>query len=292
MTRKEVNNMAYAKELTKERLLQEGFTEITKDGRLFKGDREIFPFWNGKETNPNRYLCIFVYQRDSEGHLIKGKNRVYKYTRKDGSIGESISWQGKQETLGLHRIMWAWHYGEVPEGYVVDHINNKHLRIEDYHLDNLQLLTPGQNITKERICNVKEIKCKLNKPRSFYEDKLNKYLALHESAKKNNDTKAAHTLRANISQTRAKLRYYDSHMTEVEMIKQDELNKAAEKLNKKEYRKDLAELASWKKHFKETGNMSMWRECIKVEKVIQVKKDDAALIVKHALDVLHKTFAR
>ena len=284
--------MAYAKGLTKERLLQEGFTEITKDGRLFKGDREVFPSWNGKESNPNRYLCIYLSKRDSDGHLIKGTDRKVKYTRKDGSIAEYKSWAAKLDTFGLHRVIWAWHYGEVPAGFVVDHINNKHSRIEDYHLDNLQLLTPGQNIRKERICNIKEVKCQLNKPRSFYEDKLNKYLALYESAKINKDAKAAQKLRGNISQTRARLRYYDSHMTEVEMIKQDELNKAAEKANKIEYKKDLAELASWKKYFKETGNKSMWRECIKVEKVIQAKKDDAALIIRHALDVLHKTFAR
>lgn len=284
--------MAYAKELTKERLLQEGFTEITKDGRLFKGEEEIFPHWNGNKTTSNRYLCVQIYQRDAGGHLIKSKNRIRRYTRKDGSITEYNSWEAKQDTIGLHRVMWAWHYGVVPEGLVVDHINNKHSRIEDYHLDNLQLLTPGENIRKERICNIKEIKCMLNKPRSFYEDKLNNYLALYEAAKQARDINTIRNLRGNISQTRARLRYYDSHITEAQMMQNEAIKKIAEKLNKKEYRKDLAELASWKKHFKETGNKSMWRECIKVEKVIQVKKDDAALIVKHALDVLHKTFAR
>lgn len=270
--------MAYAKKLTKERLIQEGFTEITKEGRLFKGEQEVFPHWNGKEDNPNRYLSITLYQRDSEGHLIKGKARKYKYTRKDGSIGESISWQAKQDTFGLHRVMWAWHYNEVPEGYVVDHINNKHSKIEDYHLDNLQLLTPKENITKERICNVKEIRCKLNKPRSFYEDKLKKYEALYKSAKLNKDAKAAAKLRGNLSTIRARLRYYDNHKKEV--------------IEMTEFQKDLLELADWKKHFKATGSKAMWRECIRVEKAIKAKKEEAAVIVKHALEVLRNTFRR
>lgn len=267
--------MAYAKRLTKERLIQEGFTEITKEGRLFKGEQEVFPIWNSGRKG-NNYLCISLSQRDSEGHLIKGGDRIYKYTRKDGTISEYTSWKAKQDTFGLHRVIWAWHHDEVPEGYVVDHINNKHSRLEDYHLDNLQLLTPKENITKERICNVKEIPCKLDRPRSYYEDKLAKYEELYEAAKREHNAKEAHKLRCNIAQTRARLRYYDNHKKEVNEMT--------------EYKKDLMELASWKKFFKENGNKTMWHECLKVEKVIKVKKEEAAFIVKHALDVLHGKF--
>lgn len=270
--------MAYAKKLTKERLIQEGFTEITKEGRLFKGEQEIFPVWNGKEGNPNRYLCISLLKRDEQGHLIKGKDRIIKYTCKDGTISEYTTWNGIIETFGLHRVMWAWHYGEVPEGYVVDHISNKHSRIEDYYLDNLQLLTPKENVTKERICNVKEIPCKLDRPRTYYEEKLANYEAMYEAAKANKDAKKAHQLRANLAQTRARLRYYDNHKKEVTEMT--------------EFQKDCLELASWKKHFKLEGNKSMWHECCKVEKVVKKDKEAAALVVKHALEVLHRTFGR
>lgn len=271
--------MAYAKKLTKERLIQEGFTEITKEGRLFKGEREVFPRWNGKEGNPNRYLCIMVYQRDSEGHLIKGKDRIYRYTRKDGTIGEYISWSAKQETFGLHRAIWAWFHDEVPEGYVVDHISNKHSRIEDYHLDNLQLLTSKQNLAKERPDSTREIPCKLDRPRSYYEDKLAEYEKLYENAKLEHNAKNAHKHRTNIANSRARLRYYDNHTEEVN--------------NMTEYKKDLMELKSWKKHFKAAGNKAMWKECLKVEKVIKEKsQDDAALIVEHALEVIHNHFGR
>ena len=259
--------MAYAKRLTKERLIQEGFTEITKEGRLFKGEQEVFPCWNGKVGNPNRYLCIYLYQRDSEGHLIRGKDRVRKYTRKDGSIGESIGWHAKPETFGLHRVMWAWHHGEVPEGYVVDHINNKHSRIEDYHLDNLQLLTPKENVTKERICNVWELKCKLGRPRAYYEEKLAKYEVLYEEAKANKDAKAAHRLRGNVAQTRARLRYYDNHTEEVNQIKEINEMTSQEKIAREQDRKDLQILQYWKKVFRDAGNKKMWHHCCDVEKL-------------------------
>lgn len=285
--------MAYAKKLTKERLIQEGFTEITKEGRLFKGEREVFPHWNGKEGNPNRYLCIMAYQRDSEGHLIKGRDRLIKYTRKDGSIGESKNWLAKQETFGLHRVMWAWFYGEVPEGYVVDHINNQHSRIEDYHLDNLQLLTPKENITKERICNVREIPCKLDRPRSYYEDKLAKYEALHEEAKANKDADKAHHLRTNIAQTRARLRYYDNHRKEAEtlMAKKKIYTEAevARRAAKKQSVKDRKLLEQYKIMFKEAGNKGMWRQMIKVinawDTLEQIQKD-------HVFDTLHRFFSK
>ena len=269
--------MAYAKKLTKADLIADGITDITKEGRVFKGNKEIFPHWlPNKKTGD--YLGIFIYERDSEGHLIKGKDKIKKYTRKDGSIGETTSWHAKLRTIGLHRAIWAWYYNEVPEGFVVDHINNQHSTLEDYHLTNLQLLTPKQNLAKDKAPSTRELKCQLNKPRSFYEDKLKKFEALYESAKLNKDAEEAHKLRANIAQTKARLRYYDNHKKEVPEMT--------------EFQKDLLELAGWKKHFKETKNMSMWRECIKVEKAVKAKKEEAAVIVRHALEVLHNTFRR
>lgn len=272
----------YAKKLTKERLIQEGFTEITKEGRLFKGEREVFPSWNGK----NGYLCVYLHQRDADGHLIKGKDRIYKYTRKDGSISESMSWQAIPETFGLHRVMWAWHYGEVPEGYVVDHINNQHSRIEDYYLDNLQLLTPKENVAKERDdWNIRELKCKLNKPRKYYENKLNQYLDAYEKAKLNKAPELAHKLRANIANTRARLRYYDNHIEEVQEIKETTEMTLEEKILKEQDRKDLQILQYWKKVFRDAGNKKMWHHCCDVEKMW--KKGELNQLAKnHVIEVL------
>lgn len=191
----------YARKLTKEELMEHGITEVTTTGRVFKGDEEWLP------TIDNQgYFMYRVYDRDENGNKIK---QLRPDATKD--------WQYvyKARAIGLHRLMWAWHYGECPEGMVVDHINNKHEHIEDYYLSNLQLLTPAQNVAKERDnWHVWELKCDLSKPRSHFETKLEGYTQLYEQAKKDKDAKAAHKLRSNVAQTRARLRYYDSHIEE------------------------------------------------------------------------------
>lgn len=189
----------YARRLTKEEIMKSGITTVTKDGRVFRKDTEIKPI-----INASGYFVISLYELDENGNRI-----IIPYEK------SAFGYVYKLRVVGLHRLMWAWHYGEVPEGMVVDHKNNSHDHIEDYHLSNLQLLTPGENIAKERDnWHVRELKCNLNKPRSFYENKLEGYTLAHEQAKKDKDAKAAHSLRTNISQTRARLRYYDSHIEE------------------------------------------------------------------------------
>ena len=54
----------------------------------------------------------------------------------------------------------------------------------------------------------------------------------------------------------------------------------------------VEELEYWKDRFKEGGNKTMWHECCKVLKLAKEKKLEAAIIVAHALDVIHKTFSR
>lgn len=47
----------------------------------------------------------------------------------------------------IHRIVWVAANGVIPDGYVIDHINNDKT---DNRLCNLQLLTPEENSTKAR----------------------------------------------------------------------------------------------------------------------------------------------
>ena len=233
----------YARRLTKEELIENGITEVTTDGHVFKGTEEEIP----NVTNGG-YFVHDIYDKDENGSRIKimKKNSAFGYVY-------------KLRTIGLHRLMWAWHYGEVPEGMVVDHINNKHDTIEDYHLDNLQLLTPAENVAKDKQnWNTREIKCRLDVPRSFYQDKLEGYLLAYENAKTNKDAEGAHALRTNISQTRARLRYYDNNINEALKLRQA---KEEEEARKREYheraqkRKELkAEVDSARKFYKDLEN--------------------------------------
>ena len=147
---------------------------------------------------------IQFYDLDEDGNKIKiPVKRQFK-----GCSKVSDTFVYKVRTLGLHRVMWAWFNGEVPSGYVCDHINNKHDTLEDYRLENLQLLTPGENIAKERGVSTRQMKCSLKRPLSWYEDRLNMYLAKYDEAKKNHDANLVHKLRTNIADTKARIRYW------------------------------------------------------------------------------------
>lgn len=110
---------------------------------------------------------------------------------------------------------------------MVDHIDNNPLNND---VSNLQLVTPKINVTKEKTnCYTKQIKCNINRPLSFYEEKLNNYEVRYEEAKANHDADKCHKLRANIFQTRARIRYYKAHIDEANALKAEAEEKIAKK---------------------------------------------------------------
>lgn len=267
----------YAERLTKEELIANGINEITTDGQVFRTGLEVQPY-----TNSKGYLVLNLYDRDSEGNYIK----IPLKRKVKGCKNLINTYRFKSKTVGLHRAMWAWFYGEVPEGYVVDHINNSHTNREDYRLENLQLLTPGENLCKERDnWHQYEMKCKLNKSREYYENKLQYYIQAYTKAKLDKDAKLCHKLRSQVSQYRAKLRYYDSHIDEVQEIKENDKMTLEEKIEKEHDRKDLQILQYWKKVFREAGNKKMWHHCCDVEKMWKEGKLNK-LAKNHVIEVL------
>ena len=110
--------------------------------------------------------------------------------------------------------MWAWIYGVVEEGWVIDHRNNKHTSIEDYNINNLQIISQRENVTKDREASTRELKCRLDKPLSYYEDKLVYYENLYQKAVKEGNQEEARRKRCNIYQQRSKIRYWLSHKAE------------------------------------------------------------------------------
>lgn len=248
----------YASRLTKEMLIANGIELITEDGCVFKNGKQYFP-----TVSKQGYLILSLYDLDENGNKIKVPSK--KRWGNSEKIYDTYNY--KAMIVGLHRAMWAWIHGEVPEGYVVDHINNKHECIEDYHLSNLQLLTQAENVAKERPeSNKRELYCNLAKPLSFYENKLMRYLLKYDEAKQNHDTDLAHKLRSNISNTKARIRYYKAHQDEA-----DQINKLLfdEKKRKADWHNDVRDIKMIKhlaKEAKQAQNLTRFHQLNRIIK--------------------------
>lgn len=182
----------YAKELTKQYLKRIGITKVTRDGRIFVGEKELKQY----ESKLDEYLRVLLYDKVLYNYL-------YPKTKQRNS-GEVY--------VGVHRIVYCWFHNSIPNKYVVDHIDNNK---RNNNIDNLQLKTPGENIWKDREHNVYELKCKY-RPREYYEQQLEEYILKYEEAKLDKDAKRVHSLRSYISQTKAKLRYWDHYYSDYE----------------------------------------------------------------------------
>ena len=202
----------YARKLTKEDLIKYGVKEITKECKVtFNNGRVLEKEEDFIKDKINGYFKFSVYDLDENGNRIK---RPSKQRYKDKVYN---TYKYNSRIIYLHRAMIAWHYNEVPEGLVIDHINNKHDTLYDNRLENLQLTTQRENSIKDRTLSTRELKCKMNLPLSFYEDKLNTYINKYKNSK---DQKEKNKLRVYISNYRAKIKYWKSH--EEEYIKNEE----------------------------------------------------------------------
>ena len=203
------NRKTYASRLTKEMLIKSGIELITEDGIVIKNGKQFFPV-----QNKQGYLILHLYEVDEDGNKIKiPTTKICKGCKKP-----SNTYNYKLRAVGLHRAMWAWLYGVVEEGYVIDHKNNKHTNIEDYNINNLQLISQRENIIKDRKASIVEFKCKLDRPLSYYEDKLTYYEDLYKKAIKEGNQEEAHKQRANIFGQKARIRYWLSHKEEAEAL--------------------------------------------------------------------------
>lgn len=187
----------YCEKLTKEYLIKNGITAVDfETGKVFgvNGERAY-------SINAGGYFVITLFVLDDNGNKIKVPiRRRFKGCKK---ISDSYTY--KQKTFGLHRIIWAWKYGEVPEGYVIDHKNNKHSELEDYRLDNLQCITPAQNLAKEKPESNRMVKT--NKSLEHCEERLNYFLDMYNKAKLEHKAEDAHRYRSSIAHYKAQIRY-------------------------------------------------------------------------------------
>jgi hypothetical protein len=81
-------------------------------------------------------------------HRIKnGEYSLVKPSKnKSGYLYANIFWAPqKRSSLRIHRLVYQHFVGCIPEGFVIDHMNDNKT---DNRLSNLQLLTPKQNTKK------------------------------------------------------------------------------------------------------------------------------------------------
>ena len=227
----------FSRALTKEDLIKGGIKEITPDCKVIYEDGRVLEKEEDFAKDKKGYLKFNVYELDENGNIIKIHiKRRYKLKRSKGYEKVYDINTYKRRGIYLHRAMFAWHHNEVPEGLVIDHINNKHKTLYDNRLENLQLITQRENSIKDKPLSTSELKCKMNLPLSYYEDKLNTYLNKYNNAKDQNEK---NLLSAQIYKYKARIRYWKSHEEEYIKIEETKAIEAKALKAQKERAKDL-----------------------------------------------------
>lgn len=189
----------YAGEITKDYLKKLGVEFVSTNGAAVIVNGKVAKF-SCSHSNKRPYNNVMFYDPDLRAATPKEERTT--------TTGQLV--------IGVHVLNYVWNVKDKPSGMVIDHIDNDSTNND---ISNLQCITVSENLAKEKPnWHISETKCKLNKPRGFYEEKLEKYELLYEAAKENKDTELAHKLRTNIAQTRARLRYYDNHISEAQSV--------------------------------------------------------------------------
>lgn len=88
-----------------------------------------------------------VYGTRGPGGVPYKKPKELAGTNVSGYLVVSIRNGATKLSCRVHRVVWISQNGVIPDGYVVDHINNNK---QDNRIENLQLLTAAQNSTKAK----------------------------------------------------------------------------------------------------------------------------------------------
>ena len=124
-------------ELTKEKLMNLGVTEVTENGDVYMGDILLKPVTATKKSRfkEQKYKIINIYDREL---YLKQKEQYGKYIP-----GKVLGMHG----FVLSRVIYAWFHGVCPGNMDVDHKDGDSL---NNNLDNLQLLTRQENLAKRK----------------------------------------------------------------------------------------------------------------------------------------------
>ena len=121
----------YCKKLTKQELLDAGFTSVEYIDHQWR----VFRRW--RKNNSKEKIDIEIKVTSACG---KHKYRPNKYYYKI-----SYSFNRKIYNIPLSRFIYVWFKGDIPDGYIIEHINGDSF---DNQPENLQLVTVGDNLKR------------------------------------------------------------------------------------------------------------------------------------------------
>lgn len=112
------------KAITKQWLIEQGIE--VEDGKIYHTSS-----WGRMELHPTLNNKKHKYGKDMSYYLV--------------------GWHGndkKQHTIPLHRLLYLWSKGDIPEGYDIDHKNGIST---DNRLENLEMVTHKENLRRRKI---------------------------------------------------------------------------------------------------------------------------------------------
>ena len=121
----------YCKKLTKQELIDAGFTSveyINNQWRIFRRWRK----YNSKEKFDTEISVTLACR--------KHKYRPNKYYDK-----VTYSFNGKAINIPLSRSIYVWFNGDIPDGYIINHKNGDSF---DNRPENLELMAVGDNLRR------------------------------------------------------------------------------------------------------------------------------------------------
>ena len=99
----------------------------------------------GYISNPNQQRIRDLFDYLPSGHLYRKRNKKitgkklnalgYSYTKMDGY------------TVPVHRLIYIYHYGTIPEGYHIDHIDHDR---SNNCIENLRAVPARENLGKHK----------------------------------------------------------------------------------------------------------------------------------------------